>query len=544
VREPIPGESRSGGAPGILRRSSLLLGLAFIVVGAGLWGNASAAVTGLQRVHAESVSNSFDKAVSVSCPAGKQVTGAGAEIINGAGQVILTDVVPNGGLTSVTAEALEDQSGYANNWILRAYAICATPPPGLERVLAESPFTSLNKSVTATCPAGKRLLGAGGEIFAGGNQVVLEDVRVSSLTGVTAQGVEDQDGTAGNWFARAYAICANPVHLLERVAATSPTDSSRDKSATATCSPGKRVVGAGSEIGGGGGQVVMDDLRPNAALDSVTVTGFEDGDGTTGNWFVRAIAICAAASQRVVAVSPNDSSGFKELFPDCPSDMRQTGGGADITGGGGHVRLIETWPASATAVEVEPVETNWFLRSHLICATPLPGRVEIRSDSIIEDSSDKTVTATCPAGTRTFGAGAQTFGFGDGDDGGQGWLVATVPNPSLTRVTLTALEDESGSTGTWELDALGYCANPPPGLELISATSPTSSSNKSVTATCPSGKNLLGTGAEIVGGLGQVVLDDLTPNDALSSVIVTGLEDGTGFAGEWFLRSYAICANP
>jgi hypothetical protein len=60
----------------------------------------------------------------------------------------------------------------------------------------------------------------------------------------------------------------------------------------------------------------------------------------------------------------------------------------------------------------------------------------------------------------------------------------------------------------------------------------------------PAGKNLVGTGAEIVGADGQVAFDDLRPSAALRSVTVTGLEDDTGTTALWLLRAHAICANP
>ena len=64
-----------------------------------------------------------------------------------------------------------------------------------------------------------------------------------------------------------------------------------------------------------------------------------------------------------------------------------------------------------------------------------------------------------------------------------------------------------------------------------------------MSATCPAGKHLLGAGGEIDSGLGEVVLDDLRPDQGLKKVTVTGIEDETGYGGTWFPRAYAICAN-
>ena len=50
----------------------------------------------------------------------------------------------------------------------------------------------------------------------------------------------------------------------------------------------------GGEITGGLGQVAMDDLIPNTTTNRATVKGYEDDNGTTSNWWLRAYAICAS----------------------------------------------------------------------------------------------------------------------------------------------------------------------------------------------------------------------------------------------------------
>jgi hypothetical protein len=523
-----------------------VLGLAAIFlaafVGANV-GTASAAMVGIERPSANSPSNSSDKGVTVTCPPGKRLTGGGGEIVGGGDGVALNDVIPNPELTAVTINGVEEQAGFATNWTVRGLALCAIPPPGLERIVATSPNDSANKTVTATCPAGKRLLGAGGEVSGGGGEVVLEDVRVPNLTSVTVQGIEDEDGTAVDWLLRAYAICANPVAGLERVVGTSPTDSV-EKSIRPACPEGKRLVGAGAEITGGGGQVTLEEIVPiGIPPTALQAKGQEDTNGTASNWSVRAIAICAAASERIVAQSPNDSEFFKTVNADCPTGMQITGGGGDITGGAGQVVLDEITPATVgsffTAFEDETgFAGNWFLRAYAICATPLPGvqRVFVSSPT---DSSDKSVTATCPAGRRLVGAGGELAG-----NTGQVVLEDIVPNPGLTSVRVTGVEDETGTDETWAVFARAICANAPPGLELVTAAGEPDSDLAGVTAACPAGKNLLGIGAEIEGGDGQVVLDDVRPNALLTTNTVTAFEDETGFGLAWFPRAYAICANP
>jgi hypothetical protein len=84
----------------------------------------------------------------------------------------------------------------------------------------------------------------------------------------------------------------------------------------------------------------------------------------------------------------------------------------------------------------------------------------------------------------------------------------------------------------------------PAGQQRIAATSPTdSASPKSVTATCPSGQRVIGTGHELANGRGQVLLDDVIPSADLTSVRVEAFEDQDGTTNPWSVTAYAICAD-
>ena len=228
-----------------------------------------------------------------------------------------------------------------------------------------------------------------------------------------------------------------------------------------------------------------------------------------------------------------------------------TGAGGEITGGLGQVGLSGVLPfgepvepplgADAFAPEDEDGTTaNWSINAYAICATPLPGLEQVIGVSPFDNSSPKSATASCPAGKRVVGAGGS---IGGGED--QVALQFT-PNPALTSVTASGFEDETGKEENWAVFAVAFCANPPPGLQRVSGTSEFHSEGevKAVSARCPAGKNLLGTGAEMPGGGGQVVLDDVLPNALLTSVLATAVEDQNGFAGDWRVTAYAICANP
>jgi hypothetical protein len=536
-----------GSARQVSRRLSLVVGLALAVLFTVPGPSSFAAVPNLERIFADTASNSSNKSVTASCPSGKRVVGAGAELGGTLGQVVLGSLRPDATLSSVTVQGREDENGTANSWSARASAICAPPLPGLERVSAASPSNSSNKGVTATCSAGKRLLGAGAEIEGGGGHVSPNDIIPGeTLKGVTVQGLEDENGTAANWRARAYAICAAPVAGIQRVAATSSTSSSSTKQVSANCPVGKQVVGAGAELGGGRGEVVLDDLAVDSGQQSVVVTGLEDEDGTSANWFARAFAICAAASERIVATSPIGQFE-REVVATCPAGMQVTGGGGDIGAGGGRV-LIEAIRPSATSVTVSDQKfvfaspgAFWLLRAYAICATPLPGLAVVSSSSPTDLNSPKSVTAICPSGKRVVGAGGEVVVNGAGT--GLVVLDAVAAAADLSGVSATA---EGGDPDPWSVTAHAVCANPPPGLELVSATSDPDNFDvsASATATCPDGKNLLGTGVDIAGGLGHVLLDDLRPNAALTSATATGHARESASLFDWTVTAQAICANP
>jgi len=240
------------------------------------------------------VTGSFTSAgANVSCPVGQSVTGGGADITGGLGQVQLVEASPSSSGTQFFTRSVEDPNGFSGTWFERGYAICATPLPGLERVATSSSTLSV---VTATCPTGKRVVGGGGTVSSNaGQDVYIEDITpAANLTSVTAHGsvVVDGASTGQGLIVTAYAICANPPPGLQLVTVAQEFDSDV-ASVTATCPAGKYLLGAGGEIDFGFGQVRLDDLRPNSALKTVTVTGVEDETGYDEQWRPIAHAICA-----------------------------------------------------------------------------------------------------------------------------------------------------------------------------------------------------------------------------------------------------------
>jgi hypothetical protein len=85
-------------------------------------------------------------------------------------------------------------------------------------------------------------------------------------------------------------------------------------------------------------------------------------------------------------------------------------------------------------------------------------------------------------------------------------------------------------------------ANP---VRVVATTSSSSQTSRGVNANCPTGLSVYGGGAEIIidsGTPGNVVLTGSFPaTDSLRSWSAMAFEVGGGFAGNWRLRSFAIC---
>lgn len=249
------------------------------------------AVLGLERVTAVTATDSTSsKTLAVACPAGKVVIGGGGQLNGAIGNAVLNWMRPLPPTNQYEAHAAEDVGGYAGNWSLRVFAICASPNgvPGLEYKRVNTPDTE----TIAKCTPGKKVVGTGGEVNGGSPEAILEDmVPLADLSGVAVRTYPDP-GSVVTWSTIAHAICANPLPGLELKVSAAGTGL-----VSIACPAGKQVHGTGSEILAGAGQhghVVLDETVPSPArLTSVFTTAYEDIHNPPNGWTVRAYAICA-----------------------------------------------------------------------------------------------------------------------------------------------------------------------------------------------------------------------------------------------------------
>jgi hypothetical protein len=124
--------------------------------------------------------------------------------------VVLSSARPDdSSLTSATAIAIEDEAGTDADWSLTIHIVCSEPPPGLQLVRTDTPLQSDDfRQLTATCPAGKHVIGTGHRTLFDSAELMLHGVSVDpALSKVTMTVFEDHDGADAPWEASVYAIC-------------------------------------------------------------------------------------------------------------------------------------------------------------------------------------------------------------------------------------------------------------------------------------------------------------------------------------------------
>ncbi|HET8659099.1 MAG TPA: hypothetical protein VFM55_08895 [Micromonosporaceae bacterium] len=261
-----------------------------------------------------------------------------------------------------------------------AAAAPAAAVPGLGFHVAHSGFDSVaEKSATATCPAGTRVLGGGASITGADSHVHLTRLQPSGSFDTYVAVAVERAPYAGSWRVSAYAVCGDEPAGLEYVSFHTATDSDGYKTATATCPGTKKLVGLGARTLGGDGQVVLDDIMPSGTLGWVTVTAYEVQGGFAGDWSMWAYGVCAdplpGLELRTASGTPIDSTD-EIVSVGCPAGKQVHGVGGMLSGGLGQVSFDGVYPLadldSAAVVALEDPDgyaNNWYSRVYAICAS-------------------------------------------------------------------------------------------------------------------------------------------------------------------------------
>ncbi|MFI6483521.1 hypothetical protein ACIBH1_36715 [Nonomuraea sp. NPDC050663] len=186
-----------------------------------------------------------------------------------------------------------------------------------------------------------------------------------------------------------------------------------------------------------------------------------------------------------------------------------------------------------------------FVHPAAHASAAVPGIEVVTATGPADSSASKTVQALCPPGKRVVGAGGAAGAFFTGVI-----LTEVTIDPALTSVTVTGHEDSSGTSQQWPVVAYAVCAEPLPGLQLVTVTGLyDSTKRKTVSAFCPPGTQVLGVGGRVDGAAGEVVLASAwvraaMPGTSAASAHVTGAENGDGTDRAYGVRVHAVCADP
>ncbi|WP_433017922.1 hypothetical protein [Kribbella sp. CA-294648] len=166
---------------------------------------------------------------------------------------------------------------------------------------------------------------------------------------------------------------------------------------------------------------------------------------------------------------------------------------------------------------------------------------EVRAISDTTMSPGKVETAECPPGTVVIGGA-----YGSSLSAG---LVLDDMAPISKTQFRVAVQAADPQFAPWSIVAIAMCAAEPKGYQIVKSpmTSTVTSFEQRATATCPTGKQVIGAGARLDGSPGDVVLDEILPSlgsGGKQSVSVKGFEEDAGNGAKWRITAFAVCSNP
>jgi len=210
-----------------------------------------------------------------------------------------------------------------------------------------------------------------------------------------------------------------------------------------------------------------------------------------------------------------------------------------------NIRSMRKW-ATAVALGLTVLATQALGAQPAAAASIPAGSVQVvtKSSPVNTLATKEPFRANCPSGQRVLGGGAFTIG------GVHAVITEMQPihTTSGDSFEVSAAEDQFGVLPAWNFQVFAFCASVPAalGVDIVSQTNaPTSGATDQTSAPCPAGKQLIGAGGKIANGNGQVDLGIATNSSGFhaSSSAAIAKEDADGFAGNYTVTGYSVCAR-
>ncbi|GAA1015037.1 hypothetical protein Aple_052190 [Acrocarpospora pleiomorpha] len=192
------------------------------------------------------------------------------------------------------------------------------------------------------------------------------------------------------------------------------------------------------------------------------------------------------------------------------------------------------FPRTATASLIIALAVGFVTVTAGPSSADVPGRV-IVTESSDRNSDDKGAEVTCPDGTRVLGTGAEISG------GVGGSVIIDQVIPTAYTVSAYGVETPAGTTASWVIRVWAVCGNPRTTTYIRYQATASHPNPKTLGLACHEGDWLLGSGFQLEGVRGNVSVTGLIPT--LDDVFVETKENHRGYAGNYYLRVFVICAE-
>jgi hypothetical protein len=226
--------------------------------------------------------------------------------------------------------------GVAAGVVVLSGSPASASPAGLQLVTATSAVNSTDfKSASATCPAGKKVIGGGAQAngLTSAELLVTQAYPDGTNNRFVAGVWEDEGRTADTWSVTAFAICANPLAGLEYVQTPLYTNI---HGTWATCPAGKKLVGMGGYISNSDGQVALTGIFPaSGSAPTRTETWVsEDDNGYSADYSIRSHSVCAnpVTGLEWVVRTLSNTAGVG-MAVDCPAGKKVLSSGMRLGAG-------------------------------------------------------------------------------------------------------------------------------------------------------------------------------------------------------------------